>query len=68
MIYEVSVGAYMKVVFPLLKDWNSNKSLRDQHEIFVDKIIPGYDDKRRHVDTVIHLTFNDVKTTVCVVF
>ena len=64
MVYDLSVGAYMKVVFPLLNDWNNNKRLSDTYDVTVKSSVPGFDDKKRHVDTVIQFTINGLTTTL----
>ena len=63
-IIVLSVGAYKEVMFPLLSDWKAGKtSIED--ELSIDKFEPGYDDDGKHVDSLVNLTYNSKKVTVC---
>ena len=46
IIYNLSVGAYIEVIFPLLKEWNTSKVI-EKDVIIVDYITTGYDEKGR---------------------
>ena len=62
--YNLSVGAYMHVVFPLLQEWKNSKASPNAGTLLVKEIISGFDDQKRHVDTVVHFTYNGLKATV----
>ena len=63
IIYHLSVGAYMEIIFPFLKQLSVGKVF--DNGMSVDSVIPGKDEQGRHIDTVIHFTFNGLKSTVC---
>ena len=62
-VFELSVGAYMEVVFPLLSQWKGNKFT--EASISVESLTPGLDDKGKHIDTLINLKFNGESVTLC---
>ena len=63
ILYNLSVGAYVEIIVPFLKELNAGKI--SEGGLFVDSVTPGHDEKGRHIDTVVQFTLNGLKTTVC---
>ena len=53
-----SVGSYLEVVIPSVIDWNNSKYNG------VEEVIPGYDEKGKHVETIIRFRFKSERITV----
>ena len=61
-----SLGAYLKSVFPLINEWKGiNEEFRiGTLTIKVNKIVPGYDENKKQVDTVVYFLVNGRKVNV----
>ena len=59
-----SVGAYLEVVIPTVIEWNTSKEKYTNENIKVEQVLPGFDEKGKHVQTIVRFRFKSEKITV----
>ena len=64
---EFNVGAYLHIVMPATVKWkNGDKHFKVQDlDIQIVDVVPGYDDKNKHMETLIKFCVNGEKISVC---
>ena len=61
-----SAGAYVRTVLPLISEWKNMKEVElGSNSIDTIKVVPGFDESMKHIDTVISFLFNG-KKSLCV--
>ena len=66
-MFTFSVGAFLEAVIPTVEEWG-NCSLQiqiDNLKIVIEEVTPGFDDGRKHVETLVRFLMHGGKITVC---
>ena len=59
-----SVGSYLEVVIPTVIDWNNSRNKFSKEDNGVEDVLPSFDEKGKHVESVIRFRFKREKITV----
>ena len=65
-VLTLSVGSYMKTVFPLLNQWKNLTQETQINSLTVKlvSLVPGHDENGKHVDTLVTFIVNSKKVTI----
>ena len=64
VMVDFSTGSYLELVIPTVKEWGDTKRKDKSASIVVENVTPGYDEKMKHIESIVRFFANSCKITV----